>query len=629
MLPIWCSLLCEMIESNSINQRELRQASIHQTLYKLLRHSASIDEPKRLKNSYFRPTSVLNVLLRLASDDSPNLGQDVAALLELLQKQDFTLQFKQNLLETLIEMMRRNYRVKDLWREKSGYETASALLLSLDSKLNEIELSDEEKLRECIVLVKYVFTAFSISMSGSHLSNRLYMRTNKQYESIASTCKLIGLFGTKYDIQLVDMVSNCATEINDLDWPECHNENSPGYTIKLQNPDPFAILVDEIDSLSRQGLDRLLKVFLVLFGWKNKERIANCDLFLSDNNFSRKDRTNSSKLDLDIKAGCDMALNLLRRLEPMLLNKENSHHKKVMTFFELLLSHRISPQCLIHIVRLIYKTVPGHSDILENSCTGVILANEDHSVSTVNGLTLLQLLDNVASEGNSRAVYSHIQMVGVHDKVLAASHSVPKALRRLKGEVQRSASSLSEGNVSVAGLEKFQWPPVTGYSFSLWVWLGQNDVTLGKENTENAMKGSLNLYSVRNETNFCLLCVHLIHGQQVIRCKMGSPSGTRERKKSAFSATFLTKQKSRRSEAEINFSLPREHLKLGWHHMLLVHRPEKLLDKSAGGMTIFWDGIHVATHRCSYLSQSSSRAFVLLGSNKSDLETKLESSNTG
>lgn len=324
MLPMWCSLLCEMIESNATNQTELRQACMHHTLYKLLRYSATVNMHNNLENVLFQPNSVLSVLLRLASDDSPSLGQDVAALLELLQKQDFSLQFKQNLLETLIEMMRRNYRVKDIWREKSGYETASALLLSLDSKLNEIELSGEEKLKECIILVKSVFTAFSVSMSGSHLSNRLYMRTNQQYESIASTCKLIGLFGTKYDIQLVDMISNCATETNDLDWLESGSETSSVYTIKLQNPDPFAILVDEIDSLSGQGLDRLLKVFLVMFGRNNKERIVNCDLFLSNDIFSTNNDLILTKSDLNRRSTHDMTVILLQKLEHMLVDEEST-----------------------------------------------------------------------------------------------------------------------------------------------------------------------------------------------------------------------------------------------------------------------------------------------------------------
>lgn len=99
-------------------------------------------------------------------------------------------------------MMKRNYRARDLWREESGFETALAVVLSLDSAIKRNEESEV-----LIDVVKSVFEALTVAMSGNHIENRKYMHDKKLYQSLAATLKYVGLIGTKYDTVIINMVT--------------------------------------------------------------------------------------------------------------------------------------------------------------------------------------------------------------------------------------------------------------------------------------------------------------------------------------------------------------------------------------------------------------------------------------
>ena len=537
-----------MLESNPENQIELRQRGVHLSLYNLITCTTA-------EGSDEQPMSpALNVLLRLASDDSPSLDYDVAALLELLQQDSFSgalkTRFKVQLLQTLSEMMRRNDRVKDVFRVSNGFETALAVLMSLETILHKKgEVVAEEELHSCMPLVEAVFSTLTIAMAGS-LDNREYMTSKGLYSAIASSLHFLNLIGSPADVVLLQHVVDCATE-----------ESFAEHDVYLCNPDPLLILYLEYDHLTLPAKRNFLQE---LQGLLKGEVVGavNCHILLTS----------------------QFEAFLLDRLLPTLGTPADELFEDVRLLLQCVLAHQARPKLLRAVIELLYEATPGDKDIAETSTIKDHQEPERRSGIAISR-AVLQTLRIVAE--TPRAA-THIRMSGVFHSAVAAQ--VPKTMRRERSN--RSTSALAHGQVLVEGLGERSWPPALGYSISLWIylprhWTGEAALTLFE------IQAKLPL--VRMQLIGTSVLLHLCDPAYLNKMKSKrrsrfrrEPSGSDESRMVAYSVSL-----AKNVDANGKFSS-------GWHHLLFVHTPEKLLDKASGGVNVFFDSIPAAFVRCPY-----------------------------
>ena len=548
MLPVWCALLCEMLEANPTNQTELRNRGVHLSLYSLITCTIAEDGEDE------EPTSpALNVLLRLASDDSPSLSDDISALLELLQHDSFSdalkTQFKVRLLQTLAEMMRRNDRVKDVFRSSKGFETALAVLMSLETDLGKQQKgsADLKELEAAMPLVGAVFATLTIAMAGN-LDNREYMLAHDLYTAIASSLYFLRIIGSPVDVSLVQYVIDCATE-----------DTSHHRVVYLRSADPLSAVLIEYGHLTTRAKRKLLTVLQGLLGAEEVGAI-NCQTLLTPR----------------------FETFVLERLLPAIGRTDDELYEDSRLLIELVLTHQARPRLLRAVIELLYASTPGDRDLTANS--NIKSHREyDRGIGLKVSRGLLRTLRSVTC---SQRPVTHVCMSGVYHSSVGAR--IPKTIRRDRSN--RSASGLGDGQILVETLGARSWPHALGYSLSMWIFLPR------------PWSGEATLKLFEMHAKMRLVQIHLVG--MFVRVHLCDPAylgKLKSKRRSRFRREGAGSEESRMTGYSVRVgSGTAEELERGWHHVLFVHTPEKLLDKGSGGFNVYFDSVHAGFVRCPY-----------------------------
>eukprot|EP00516_Mucochytrium_quahogii_P002492 CAMPEP_0203765506 /NCGR_PEP_ID=MMETSP0098-20131031/18446_1 /ASSEMBLY_ACC=CAM_ASM_000208 /TAXON_ID=96639 /ORGANISM=" , Strain NY0313808BC1" /LENGTH=3436 /DNA_ID=CAMNT_0050661765 /DNA_START=196 /DNA_END=10503 /DNA_ORIENTATION=+ len=580
MFPEWCVLLENMLEDNLENEVALRKNKIHHDLYVLMP---------------IRPTHVFAVFFQLAKQDSPCLDQDLSAMLELLQSGKCSRMITVRLLSTIIKMMRVNHNLKDIFRDCGGFECLLAVLVSLGSSFAPT-VSTEEK-DECVNVMEKVFHTLTIAMTGNHTVNRHYMQEEIRYESISATCQQIGIFGNALDSKLVDMVLDCSTEVIEIQHA---SKNGLETGLRIRNVAPLRILTLRISLLSQAGLGELLFRLLDMVTGSHTERASNCDIICS---------TLIPKILME------------ELFDPVFCHPEHQLHETAVQ--------------LLGCLRMYHSTTKKIKELVE-TVFGLNLSTDPRKKHGL--MAMLRLLNVAANPDNDDAFFCpYVQMAGPSDVfVLPSKQHRGSTARQIASQASHRSyvQNNAPGNLHIAGLGSRAWPPSSGYSLSLWVWLDAD------------AKEEILLASIRNTDGQQLLRVTLEPGN-CIKCRTCGPNqnnggvakgaspkvdGKINSKAlaavmsaaevsvaiSSFISNAMQKKKPTSSEqlpAKTRFlndlvpyvaTFPDLNIRHGrWHHIVLVHKQTTnlgvLLDKTMNGrMTLYVDGKMQSTEKFPY-----------------------------
>jgi len=588
MLPIWCTLLSDMIEENLTNEENLRDCAIHGKLYLLI--------PKE-------PNAVLRVMLQLARRDSGYIEQDVSALFDLLQRTRNEYALKIEILGSVVAMMRRNHSIKDLVRKLGGFEIMVTILRSLGGNFGEGESFEED----AVFLLEKLFQIFTVAMTGNHVVNREYVRDEIGYEKLADIAELVGILGSSHDHVLVDVILDCITEAIEI-----LSSKSPSVratvdenALRIRNVEPLAILTSKLSLLSCRGLGELLKRLTAMVHESHSEQAANCQIL------------------------CETALpNLIlsgQLFEHLLCDPNHEDHESAIILLGSLQRHKSSPSSLKELFR---SAMALYGDGKTNAATAI-----------------LRVINLAANPGNDDAFFCpYVQMSGPNDVLLLATggDKLSSGARRVveQPSTRSTIQDNAPGNIHVASLGKRPWPPSVGYTISFWIWLGKD---VGEP---------VVLASMRNRQGHQLLRVTIEGNNIIKcrTCGPSPPSKSSEYSSGVTSqpasnhhdesmelrnAAILAAMAAAESTARIasvvrktlssktrDSAAPRStrerlvqdlsphevifpslHLDEGrWHHIVLVHRQVSnigvILDKSLNGrMSLFVDGVEVSTSK--------------------------------
>ncbi|CAK9107808.1 BEACH domain-containing protein lvsA (Large volume sphere mutant protein A) [Durusdinium trenchii] len=619
MLPGWCTLLCDMLEGNLENDRALRDAKVDRALYALVPSD---------------PPTVLGVLLLLARMGSEMVEQDIGALLEMLEGGDQDKALKVHILGTLADMMRKNHNAKDIVRQLSGFETMLAVADTLQGAFGEDLDPVEEDLS--IVLLERIFQLLTVSMTGNHAVNRSYIKEDIRYESISSTCQKIGIFGSSRDVDLVDMVVDCCTEVVEIKHgksPQAADAVDES-ALRIRNVDPLQVLTIRISLLSPAGLERLLTRLNTMVYGDHSEQAANCQIL------------------------CETWIPRILMEEifdSIICDPAHDLHDTSLNLLGSLARHHSTTRSIQQLLEMIFKLYQKRKQERE---TPKIVA-------------LLRMLNLAANPGNDDAFFCpYIQMAGPSDIFILANsprdHDVggdaalQDSARKIAPQTSHRSSvqNNAPGNLHIAGLGKRSWPPSQGYTMSFWIWLGEDvgrEIVLASvRNTDghqllrvtvesndtvhirtcgpNPMQSSSLASSsathqqhafhglgASSESNVAMGALAAVMASAEASAALSKAIGLGGRKSSSPAPTAASGNKPApqtmeerflRDLAPFEITFPNLDLAPGrWHHLVFVHKQVAnlglMLDKSLNGrMTLFCDGVEVATSRFPYPTSS-------------------------
>jgi len=421
-------------------------------------------------------------------------------------------------------------------------------------------------------LVQVVFGALTVAMSGDHTVNREYLRDEIQYEALSSTFDLIGMFVHPKDILLVDMVIGCVTE-------------SPSITTcRIVNIEPLQIITHRLSSLEVPALVRFLDQLVALVESSHPERAANCSIL--NGSWVRKfllDQLGEQVLVYDN--------------DSELKNDLRGSFVKLMGYLG---RHRCTTKFLLHLLRM-KDAVPGVLDILA-ACANL--------------------------QGDDAFVVPYVQMAGPSGRFVLAP--ISRNARRVSKNLgsHRSVVELNApGSIHIPSLGKRAWPPSSGYTLSMWVWVGDagnEDVLLmsmrhcdGSQYLRVTLRsdGDISIRSCGSSVN--------ISGSSG-----ATGDGTRGMAAAAFAAVLAMAEESASLSRSLSSSQTRKDLQTrlveqsashevrfkqplsseAWHHVCIVHKVQvsgnigsMLLDKAAAGkVQLFVDGVLVGTEKLAY-----------------------------